>query len=92
METEKPEISKPWFRAKKYGYGSGLPIAWQGWLVFLGYIFAVCGIPLILLYVFDSVFVYSLTTVLILIVSTIAVFKICKRKTAGGWKWRWGDK
>jgi hypothetical protein len=22
--------SKPWFTAKRYGYGSGLPITWQG--------------------------------------------------------------
>ena len=22
-----------WFRAKRYGWGWGLPVAWQGWLV-----------------------------------------------------------
>ena len=25
-----------WFPAKSYGFGWGLPITWQGWLVFLG--------------------------------------------------------
>ena len=25
-----------WFAAKRYGYGSGLPIAWQGWAVIGG--------------------------------------------------------
>jgi len=29
---------KIWFRAKRYGYGWGLPCAWQGWVVMVGYI------------------------------------------------------
>src|SRR3546814_6692541 len=24
---------RPWFRAKRHGYGAGLPIAWQGWVM-----------------------------------------------------------
>jgi hypothetical protein len=24
-----------WFRAKRYGFGWGLPLAWQGWVFFL---------------------------------------------------------
>ena len=31
-------MNKPWFKAKKYGYGCGLPVTWQGWLVFIIYI------------------------------------------------------
>jgi len=23
----------PWFRAKRYGWGWGLPLVWQGWVV-----------------------------------------------------------
>jgi pimeloyl-ACP methyl ester carboxylesterase len=26
-----------WFPVKKYGWGWGLPVRWQGWLVFVGY-------------------------------------------------------
>ena len=26
-----------WFPAKRYGWGWGLPVAWQGWVVLLGY-------------------------------------------------------
>ena len=26
-----------WFRAKTYGWGWGLPTAWQGWLVYAGF-------------------------------------------------------
>ena len=35
--------AKPWFAAKRYGYGAGLPIAWQGWLVLSAYIAAIIG-------------------------------------------------
>jgi hypothetical protein len=27
-----------WFPAKRYGWGWGLPITWQGWIVFLGFL------------------------------------------------------
>jgi len=28
------EAPKYWFPAKRYGYGWGLPLCWQGWIVF----------------------------------------------------------
>ena len=31
--SEGPE----WFAPKRYGYGSGMPISWQGWAVTLGF-------------------------------------------------------
>jgi hypothetical protein len=27
-----------WFSAKRYGWGWGLPITWEGWIVLLGFI------------------------------------------------------
>ena len=30
-----------WFAPKRYGYGSSLPIAWQGWALTLGFV-AIC--------------------------------------------------
>jgi hypothetical protein len=38
-----PAESRYWFPAKRYGWGWGLPVTWQGWLtlvVFLGLIVA----------------------------------------------------
>ena len=32
MTEKKPSY---WFPAKSYGFGWGLPITWQGWLVFI---------------------------------------------------------
>jgi hypothetical protein len=28
---------KYWFPAKRYGWGWGLPVAWQGWVVLVGF-------------------------------------------------------
>ena len=38
------ESSKYWFRAKRYGWGWGLPCAWQGWAVLTGYVLVIAGI------------------------------------------------
>lgn len=74
--------SKPWFAAKRYGYGSGLPVAWQGWLV-LGVYFAV-----VMLAPTRLPFVGQVVTV---VVATAILCVICARKTEGGWRWRNGS-
>lgn len=33
--SERPPF---WFAAKRYGYGWGLPVRWEGWVVFIGYL------------------------------------------------------
>lgn len=37
MPGETPPAPGYWFRAKRHGWGWGLPIAWQGWVVFAAY-------------------------------------------------------
>ena len=32
-----------WFRAKRYGWGWGLPLTWEGWLVFAA-VFVLIGV------------------------------------------------
>jgi CHASE2 domain-containing sensor protein len=27
------DVTRYWFRAKRYGWGWGLPLSWQGWVV-----------------------------------------------------------
>ena len=34
MNDDGPE----WFAPKRYGYGSGLPISWQGWAVTIAFV------------------------------------------------------
>jgi hypothetical protein len=38
MNTDNPRY---WFRAKRYGLGWGLPLAWQGWAVIFSWILIV---------------------------------------------------
>jgi len=46
MQTEK---EKYWFRAKKVGWGWGLPCAWQGWMVLIAFLVLINGsIPFLL--------------------------------------------
>jgi hypothetical protein len=75
---------KAWFAPKRYGYGSGLPIAWQGWAALLGYIALVCAAALLIRY---SWLAYAG----IVAAATAAFVILCARKTSGGWRWRWGD-
>jgi len=32
------EAPRYWFRAKRYGWGWGLPLTWQGWVVLLAFV------------------------------------------------------
>ena len=38
---------EPWFRAKRFGYGAGLPFKWQGWVVLGFYVLAMTGLGLL---------------------------------------------
>ncbi|HEX8450025.1 MAG TPA: hypothetical protein VF652_10590 [Allosphingosinicella sp.] len=73
-----------WFRARKYGYGSGLPIRWQGWAVLIAYVLVTIG----------SCLLAPRTIIgflLVVAVATALLFKVCASRTRGGWRWRWGD-
>jgi tryptophan-rich sensory protein len=78
-------MDKPWFKAKKYGYGWGFPVTWQGWVVFIAYIAFV---------VWDSqgvdkhsnnVWTYILQVILISILFIVIVYRTGEKP-----KWHWG--
>lgn len=71
--------SKAWFAPKRYGYGSGLPIAWQGWATLLVFIAAVALAPII----FSGV-----AQIILIGLAVVALATICALKTEGGWRWR----
>lgn len=75
-----------WFPAKKYGWGWGLPCAWQGWVVMLVYI----GIVVVGSIVIKPTVNMKLY-LMVVIVSSLLFCLVC------WWKgekpaWRWGDK
>ena len=73
-----------WFAPKRYGYGSGRPIAWQGWAIVLGFV----GVTVLLSLRFAG---EPLRLVAALSPFVVALMVICARTTRGGWRWRWGD-
>jgi hypothetical protein len=73
-----------WFAPKRYGYGAGLPISWQGWALTLGYIVLLMALAL-------AVGGRPLAMIAAFIPPTVAFIVISARTTRGGWRWRWGD-
>lgn len=83
---EKPDRPRYWFPAKTYGWGWGVPCAWQGWLVLAAYLVllpvAVCVFPPEKTLWSFVASVFALSAVLVL---------ICWWKGEPP-KWRWGEK
>lgn len=78
---------KPWFAEKRYGYGAGLPIAWQGWVLLLSYIAAMLGLGLLA----ERTHGVALAGVILLMVLlTLVLLVIVRARTPGKWRWRWG--
>jgi uncharacterized membrane protein YhaH (DUF805 family) len=74
-----------WFRAKRYGWGWGLPITWQGWVVFVAW-FAVliCATRYLIPRRLAAFLILTLLMTLVLLV-------ICYQKGEPP-RWRWGDR
>ena len=72
---------RPWFRPKRYGYGTGLPIAWQGWVMLLVHIALITGVTVLLR---DRPWMMTIAVVL----AALAPMPLYRAKTEGGWRWR----
>ena len=71
----------PWFRAKSRGYGTGLPMAWQGWFFLALHIAMIAGLA----WLFRDRPV--LMTILV-VLAGLAPMPVYRAKTEGGWRWR----
>lgn len=85
MSTEQREI---WFPAKRSGWGWGLPVAWQGWLVLAGYFLLAIGGAGLLLGKSTTTTSHIAFSVYMLLL-TLALIAICFIKGEKP-KWRWG--
>ena len=80
-----PNQTRYWFRAKRYGWGWGLPLTWEGWLVL------VCFIALVIV----SAVLFPPPRVIGSYLSCIAV--LCLLLLGICWlkgeppRWRWGE-
>ena len=73
--------NRPWFRPKSRGYGTGLPIAWQGWVMMIAHIALITGV--VMLFQDRPV----LTTIAVALVG-LAPLPLYRAKTEGGWRWQ----
>ncbi|WP_395000082.1 hypothetical protein [Sphingomonas sp.] len=73
-----------WFAPKRFGYGSGLPIAWQGWVLLIGFLVLTLAAALLLAN-------RPLALIAVLAPATILLMIVCARTTRGGWHWRSGS-
>jgi hypothetical protein len=74
-------LGRPWFAHKRFGVGTSGPITWQGWAM---------------VWILAVAFILELwlmrgrgQTAAVFATAAISAI-ICKFKTEGGWRWRWG--
>ncbi len=79
---EKQDIDA-WFAAKRYGYGAGLPIRWQGWAA-TGLFAGTMATNAALLKGTPRLAVAGLLTT--------AFIALAAAKTDAPWRWRWGER
>jgi hypothetical protein len=75
-----------WFPAKRYGWGWGPPVRWEGWAVMAVFLVLFYGGAIYLLSAGSWIGLVGYATVLIL-----ALFAVCWWKGEPP-RWRWGDK
>ncbi len=80
------ETEKYWFQAKSYGWGWGLPLTWQGWVVYGTFGLLLVGANLFFPPA-SSPWAFSMCV----LVLSAAVVGICYAKGEPP-KWRWGAK
>ncbi|MCW0198622.1 hypothetical protein [Sphingopyxis sp.] len=73
--------SRPWFRPKNRGYGTGLPITWQGWALLAAHIALIAGVSVLLRG-------QPAMMTIFVILAALAPLPLYRAKTEGGWRWR----
>jgi len=74
-----------WFAPKRYGYGAGLPIAWQGWALLAAYLALVGAV----IFFLDR---WPAAAAGLILALSLLLMLISARTTRGGWRWRWGTR
>jgi hypothetical protein len=74
-----------WFAPKRYGYGTGWPIAWQGWAVLAAFTTVIAVTSLLLK---DRPGLQAT----IIFPAVAILLSVLARTTRGGWRWRWGER
>ena len=89
-------MTQYWFKPKTYGYGAA-PTSWQGWAVVAAFVAAtvVISVSFMVWPVLRGTgpSVPEIAAWLgFMAVAIIALVRLCRAKTDGEWRWRWGGK
>lgn len=79
---------RDWFAPRRYGYGAGLPIVWQGWVLLAGYLALMLPATWLVTRQQPDA---RLAGIALMVLATTAFVTIAARTTRGGWRWRWGS-
>ena len=80
---------QPWFAPKRFGYGAGRPIAWQGWALISSYLVVIALVAWLDQQTDGRVRVVGF----VLFVAATATFvALVLKRTDGELKWRWGKR
>jgi len=74
-----------WFPAKRYGWGWGLPVRWQGWVVLVAFVALLVGGSIVLRPA------KALTFYLVYVVVLCALLTLVCWLKGEPPRWRWGD-
>ena len=77
-----------WFRPKRYGYGA-TPTTWQGWTVILATVAAMVAVS-VYLQLTERHFWALAALIAFDALALGTLFVVSRRKTEGGFRWRWG--
>jgi len=80
-----PDGGDYWFPAKRYGWGWGLPVTWQGWLVLAAFF----ALVLLGVYLFPPRRSLAIFLSYIVVLSLLMI-GMCWLKGEPP-RWRWGD-
>ena len=76
-----PVKDRAWFKPKRFGYGSGLPIVWQGWVMLIAHTALILGG----FWLLHRDPITAMSWVAIIALLPLPVYA---HKTEGGWNWR----
>jgi len=85
MTNRNNETKEYWFRAKRYGWGWGLPSVWQGWVIIFIYLTLIAASAFIFPPREELTFFISFIVVLSLILIAVCWIK------GEPPRWRWRD-
>lgn len=77
---------RPWFKPKRYGLGA-YPATWQGWALTFAYVGLIAGMGVRQGHEDGAPDIWWW---MIVTVATLVFVGLVWKKTAGGWRWRWG--